>query len=334
MGDIRKILVIRFSSIGDIVLTTPVLRRLFAAYPGASIDYCVKPAFVPLVNTSPYLNTVCTPDAPPRGHYDMVIDLQNNLRSRSLVKAISCDRVYRYRKQNWKKLLLVRTGLNLFDSKDSVVDRYMASFEEQKIDSDQRGCELWLSEDDRSFAASFSNGDGLRLAVCFGANHFTKRYPPRKFASVIESVLGELQLRVFLLGATEDTRQADEIFAALSPVASSRVMNLSGKTSLKQSAAVLEACDAVLTNDTGLMHIASAFRKQLFVLFGSSVAEFGFFPYNTPYVLFEVADLACRPCSHIGRDSCPKGHFRCMMDIPEQLVAKKITDYFKTIKQD
>ena len=334
MGDIRKILVIRFSSIGDIVLTTPVLRRLFAAYPGASIDYCVKPAFVPLVNTSPYLNTVCTPDVPPRGHYDMVIDLQNNLRSRSLMKAISCDRVYRYRKQNWKKLLLVRTGLNLFDSKDSVVDRYMASFEEQKVDSDQRGCELWLSEDDRSFAASFSNGDGLRLAVCFGANHFTKRYPPSKFASVIESVLRKLQLRVFLLGATEDSRQADEIFTALSPVASSRVMNLSGKTSLKQSAAVLEACDAVLTNDTGLMHIASAFRKQLFVLFGSSVAEFGFFPYNTPYVLFEVADLACRPCSHIGRDSCPKRHFRCMMDIPEQLVAKKITDYFKTIKQD
>ncbi|MCG8344688.1 MAG: glycosyltransferase family 9 protein [Chlorobiales bacterium] len=332
--EIRKILVIRLSSIGDIVLTTPVLRRLRAAYPDAVIDYCVKPTFASLLNASPYLNTVYTTASPPQGHYGMVIDLQNNLRSRSLVKAIPCDRVFRYQKQNWKKLLLVRAGLNLFDSKDSVVDRYMASIAGGLVGGDGKGCEVWLSDEDRRFAASAITGNILRLGVCFGANHLTKRYPPRKFASIIETLLREHRLCVYLLGGSDDTLQAEEILETLSPAAAAGVVNLAGKTSLMQSAAVLEICDAVLTNDTGLMHIASAFGKQLFVLFGSSVAEFGFLPYNTPYVLFEVADLACRPCSHIGRDSCPKGHFRCITDIQEKLVAKKITDYFTTIKQD
>ncbi|MCG8342442.1 MAG: glycosyltransferase family 9 protein [Chlorobiales bacterium] len=328
MDDVRKILVIRFSSIGDIVLTTPLLRCLHAAYPTASIDYCVKPLFVSLVNASPYLNTVYTSAAPPHGHYDMVVDLQNNLRSRSLVKAISYDKVYRYHKQNWKKLLLVQSGLNLFGSTESVVNRYMAAFGDNEIEVDDKGCELWLSGDDRGFAASVCTGDGYRLAVCFGANHLTKRYPPYKFASVIESLVEKLPLRVFLLGGPEDVRQADEILTVLSPAAASRVMNLAGKSSLTRSAAVLESCDAVLTNDTGLMHIASAFGKQLFVLFGSSVAEFGFLPYKTPYSLFEVHDLACRPCSHIGKDHCPKGHFKCMLDIPEESVTEQILDYF------
>lgn len=331
MDDVRRILVIRFSSIGDIVLTTPVLRRLRAAYPEAVIDFCIKSPFASLVEGSPYLNTVYTSDAPPRGRYDLVVDLQNNLSSRSLVQSISYHELYRYHKKNWKKLLLVRTGLNLFGTAESVVDRYMAAIEGRQIAGDGKGCELWLSDNDRNFAASVDCGGGRRLAVCFGANHLTKRYPPKKFASIIEAVLSELRLSVLLLGGTEDVGQADEIIAALSVAAVPGVVNLAGKTSLTESAAVLERCDAVLTNDTGLMHMASAFGKQLFVLFGSSVGEFGFLPYRTPYCMFEIVDLACRPCSHIGKDHCPKGHFKCMMDIPEHAVIEKITDYFKKL---
>ena len=329
--EIRKILVIRLSSIGDIVLTTPVLRRLSAAYPDAVIDYCIKPPFAPLVNASPYLHAVYTAESPPDGHYDMVIDLQNNMRSRRILKSISCGTVYRYHKMNWKKLLLVRTGLNLFGAAGSVVERYMASIPWSGATVDGIGCELWLSEDDRNFAASFNTGGEFRLAVCFGANHFTKRYPPAKFASIIELLSGSHRMRFFLLGGAEDVRHAEEILADLSSSAASKVINLAGKSSLTRSAAILESSDAVLTNDTGLMHMASAFGKQLFVLFGSSVAEFGFLPYNAPYSLFEVPDLSCRPCSHIGRDRCPKGHFKCMMDIPEKSVVEQILDYCNRI---
>ncbi len=331
MRDIRNILVVRLSSIGDIVLTTPVLRRLHAAWPSASIDYCVKPGFVSLLERSPYLQTIFTTREAPSGEYDIVVDLQNNLRSRGVLKNVSYDRLYRYRKKNWKKLLLVRTGINLYDTLDSVVDRYMASMEEaDDIADDARGCELWLKESDRKFAARYTTGRALRLGVCFGARHMTKRYPPRRFASVIEMLTEKLDIRFFLLGGAEDTPHAAEILSALSPEAASCVVNLAGISSLTESAAVLEACGAVLTNDTGLMHIASAFGKQLFVLFGSSVPEFGFLPYNTPYSLFEVPGLSCRPCSHIGKDRCPKGHFRCMTDIAEQAVAEKILDYFNS----
>ncbi len=334
MGDVRNILVIRFSSIGDIVLTTPVLRRLHETYPGAAIDYCVKAPFVPLLKGSPHIGTIYTLEKPPRGHYDMVVDLQNNLRSRAFMRTIDGDRVCRYQKQNWKKLLLVRAGLNLFGSTDSVVDRYMGALDGQRVCGDELGCELWPGDNDRSYASSVIADDRMNLAVCSGARHLTKRYPPLKFAAVIESLLNEFRLQVLLLGGGEDRRQVEEIVGALSSEAASRVTNLAGKCSLMESAAVLEACDAVLTNDTGLMHIASAFGKQLFVLFGSSVAEFGFLPYNAPYLLFEVPELACRPCSHIGRDTCPKGHFKCMKDIPEQLVAEKVAGYFKSVKQD
>lgn len=336
IGDIRKILVIRFSSIGDIVLTTPVLRRLHETFADAAIDFCIKSAFLPLLQGSPYINRLYTPEAPPGGHYDMIVDLQNNFRSRSLMRQLDKAKVYRYRKQNWRKLLLVRTGLNLYRSQDSVVDRYMEPLTELGVNSDASGCELWPGWDDRKYASSLVVDGKPVLGVCFGANHLTKRYPPQKFAAVIESLLSGFQLQVFLLGGLEDHLQADEILGLLSPQAASSVNNLAGKCSLMESAAVLDACDAVLTNDTGLMHIAAAFRKELFVLFGSSVAEFGFLPYNTPCSLFEVSGLACRPCSHIGRNSCPKGHFRCMRDIPEQLVADKIMHYLResnTLKQ-
>ncbi len=109
----------------------------------------------------------------------------------------------------------------------------------------------------------------------------------------------------------------------------SMVVNLAGNCSLMQTAALLQQADAVLCNDTGLMHMASAFGKKLFVLFGSSSAAFGFLPYHTPYDLFEVDGLHCRPCSHIGRDHCPKGHFRCMNDLSQSLIAGKILDYLQ-----
>ncbi len=328
MSETSNILVVRLSSIGDIVLTTPVLRALKKRFPHASLDYCTKSSFHALLENSPYIDTLYSPENSPRGQYDMVIDLQNNLRSRSMTGAIKAGRVYRYRKRNWKKLLLVQAGVNLYEGVQPVVDRYMEALDGTGASADDRGCELWPGVAERAYAASVLPDGAPTLAVCFGARHYTKRYPPGRFAAAIGRLLAGLPLRVVLLGGREDASHGDEIMRALSPEESARVRNLAGRCSLMQSAAVLEGADAVLTNDTGLMHMASAFGKRLFVLFGSSVAEFGFLPYNVPFDLFEVPGLGCRPCSHIGRESCPKGHFRCMLDIGEERVASKIAEYF------
>ncbi len=330
--EVKSILVVRLSSIGDIVLTTPVLRRLKERFPGARIDYCAKGTFHCLLERSPYVDALYSPDEPPSGPYDMVVDLQNNLRSRSLVGEIEAGEVFRYRKRNWKKALLVQAGINLYDGALPVPERYMESLNGTGVKGDESGCELWPGGDDDALAVTVLSPGASKLAVCFGARHHTKRYPPERFAVVISRLLDAFPLQVVLLGGADDEDHAAEIMKRLPAVHASRVRNLAGACSLMETAAVLKSVDAVLTNDTGLMHIASAFGRHLFVLFGSSVAEFGFLPYNVSYTLFEVAGLRCRPCSHIGRDSCPKGHFRCMRDIDPEYVARRIGEYFQKRK--
>ncbi len=329
MPPIKKILVIRLSSIGDIVLTTPLLRSLQSAWPDARIDYCTKAPFVSLLAENPRLSAISTLEAPPTDAYDLVVDLQNNLRSHAIVRSLRSEHLVHYRKANWKKWLLVQCKINLYGPYRSVVDRYRDALKVFALSGDSLGCELYPSSSERAFASTVVDGNRKTLALCFGAKHFTKRYPPRSFAVLLTLLLSEMQLQVLLLGGKEDAPQASEIMEALPAAFQPMVLNLAGSCSLMQSAAILERSDAILCNDTGLMHIASAFGKKLFLLFGSSSASFGFLPSHAPYDLFQVEGLRCRPCSHIGRDRCPKGHFRCMNDLSQNFIAGKILDYLK-----
>ncbi|NTV92061.1 MAG: glycosyltransferase family 9 protein [Chlorobiaceae bacterium] len=328
MQALKRILVVRLSSIGDIILTTPLLRRLKAAFPEARIDYYTKEPFTGLLASNPGISKVFTVENPPVGAYDLVVDLQNNIRSHAMLRSLDVSRTVRYHKHNWKKWLLIHFRMDLYGSCQSVAERYQIALKEFGVRSDLQGCELYPTAEDREFAAPFFSDGQATLALCFGAKHFTKRYPPPRFATVLSLLFATLPLRVLLLGGKEDAPHALEIVNALPEQYRYGVVNLAGSCSLMQTAALLERCDAVLSNDTGLMHMASAFSKQLFVLFGSSSASFGFLPYHTPFKLFEVEGLRCRPCSHIGREHCPKGHFRCMNELQEPLIAKKIIDYF------
>ncbi len=329
MQQIKTILVIRLSSIGDIVLTTPLLRSIKTTWPSARIDYCTKASYVSLLEANPRISTIYTIEAPPAGGYDLVVDLQNNLRSQTIVRSLHKQHLVRYRKTNWKKWLLVQCKINIYGTYRSVVDRYRDSLKEVALSGDSLACELYPTSSERTFASTFFDCGKKTLALCFGAKHFTKRYPPRSFAALLILLLREMQLQVLLLGGKEDAPQASEIIAALPDLLRPMVLNLAGSCSLMQTAAILERSDAVLCNDTGLMHIASAFGKKLFVLFGSSSSAFGFLPYHVPYDLFQVEGLPCRPCSHIGRDHCPKGHFRCMNDLSVDIIAEHILDHFK-----
>jgi heptosyltransferase-2 len=324
--DIRSILVVRLSSIGDIVLTTPLLDELRRTFPQARIDYCTKAPFESLIASNPDISSVCTPESIPLTSYDLVVDLQNNARSRAMVSSIKAGLVRRYRKQNWKKLLLVHFKLNLYgEGYRSVVDRYRAALD-GLVRSVEAPCALYPSPADNAFAADAIGAQRPVLVVCFGANHFTKRYPAERFAAVITDVTSRMTVQVLLLGGKEDMAEAAKIMAALPESARRQVRSIAGATTLMQSAAVLASSDLVLGNDTGLMHMASAFGRRLFVLFGSSVSEFGFLPWRTPYELFETAGLDCRPCSHIGRNACPKGHFRCMREIPAERITARIIE--------
>ena len=329
MLPIKKIQVIRLSSIGDIVLTTPLLRSLQSTWPDARIDFCTKALFVSLLAENPRLSSIYTLEAPPSDDYDLVVDLQNNFRSHAIVRSLRRQHLVHYRKANWKKWLLVQYKINIYGPYRSVVDRYHDALKEFSVSGDSLGCELYPSSSDRAFASTFFDGGKKTLALCFGAKHFTKRYPPSRFTALLTLLLRDAPVQVLLLGGKEDAPQASEIMEALPAAFQPMVLNLAGSCSLMQTAAILERSDAVLCNDTGLMHIASAFGKKLFLLFGSSSASFGFLPYHAPCDLFQVEGLRCRPCSHIGRDRCPKGHFRCMNDHPYSVIASNVRDYLK-----
>ncbi|NTU54138.1 MAG: glycosyltransferase family 9 protein [Chlorobiaceae bacterium] len=325
-GAIRSILVIRLSAIGDIVLTTPLLTELHRAVPQARIDFCTKAPFLSLLSSNPVVASVFSPEQiAPGSSYDLVVDLQNNRRSRTLTRHLQAGTVRRYRKRNWKKLLLVRFGWNLYRVYRSVVERYADALE-GFVSSVSASCALYPSSEEMAFAAEAIGAGAPVVAICFGANHFTKRYPLERFARIIELVNTATPARVILLGGKEDVQEAEKIMAALPETIRIRVKSLAGKATLMQSAALLSRADLVLCNDTGLLHMASAFGRKLFVIFGSSVGDFGFLPWGVTYELFETRGLDCRPCSHIGRSSCPKGHFRCMRDIAPERIASRIVE--------
>ncbi len=321
-----RLLVIRLSSIGDILLTTPILRAIKATFQSAEIDFLTKPTFTPLLQGNPNLtNILTTENFKPDQHYNLVVDLQHNLFSRKyhrLGKKTVC-----YQKENWKKFLLVNFKVNLYRGYESVVERYAKSLAPFEVRLDEKGCEVFLNHEEMEFGKSHRTMEKPVLAVCFGARHFTKRFPSERLASTLNRLLEKNRIDVWLLGGREDAPIADEILKEIREKSS--VKNFAGKHTLRQTVSILASANAVLSNDTGLMHIAAALQKPMVVLFGSSVKEFGFLPYKAPYQLLEVERLTCRPCSHIGRETCPKSHFKCMLDIPENRIVEAVKNALK-----
>ncbi len=328
---IDRLLVIRLSSIGDVVLTTPLLRRLRAKFPNADIHFLTRHAFAPLVLHNPNLTKVLTPETCSKtSFYDVCIDLQHNGHSAQLrpyARTTLC-----YKKENWKKFLLVNFKVNLYSGYTSTAERYINAVAPLGLADDDKGCEIFLDEASKAFAAKEVERNSNHpkkpvLAVVYGARHFTKRFPAERFSSVLNRLLEKYALEVWLLGGKEDTAIGEKIYGNLEQ--KERVKNFSGVCSLLESAALIEHADAMLCNDTGLMHIAAAFQKPIVALFGSSVAEFGFLPYRSPHRMLEVKNLTCRPCSHIGRDQCPKKHFRCMTDIDDERIIAAVKTMLK-----
>ncbi len=330
-----KTVVFRLSSIGDIVLASPMLRALRAATgPQARIDFVVKKEFAELVKSNHHLSVVHELDtdgglaslqeltvALRAEHYDLVVDLHDSLRTRYMRNFCGTKEVVSVDKRQVARWQLVHLKRNIYEGRVHVVDRYLEPLREFGVVNDGKGLELFIP-DEIQFAIS-SKMAKLRLnefnkviGVCPGARHFTKRWQSGKFAEAAAALAKELHAKVLVFGGASDKTECSEIASAVNAgVSPTTATDLSGSLSLLEVAAAMDYCDIVITNDTGLMHIACARQKKVVAIFGSTVQEFGFAPYGTDSVVMEVASLACRPCSHIGRAECPKGHFKCMSDI-------------------
>lgn len=319
-----KILVLRFSSIGDIVLTTPVVRALAQQVPGAEVHFATKPGYRSLVETNPYIAKVhCLTGSLGElvaqlkaERFDYIIDLHNNLRTRLIklrlgVKSSSFDKL------NWQKWLLVNFKINKLPDVH-IVQRYLAAAP-LGVRDDGRGLDYFIPESQEvalnTLPAPFQRG---YVAVAIGAQHATKRLPLEKLVELCQRLAPR---PILLLGGPEDAPAAEAIMSALNeatpPTHQSTnppIHNGCGRYSLHQSASLVRQAAFVVSHDTGLMHIAAAFSKQIFSVWGNTVPEFGMYPYRTEFQRLEVKGLSCRPCSKIGFAKCPQGHFKCMRE--------------------
>ncbi|MEQ9591269.1 MAG: glycosyltransferase family 9 protein [Cyclobacteriaceae bacterium] len=323
-----KILVIRFSSIGDIVLTTPVIRVLKTQVENAQIHVATKIQFQGLFEENPYVDKTHLLESSLRDlitqlkseNYDHVVDLHNNLRTR-IIKLALRVKASSFNKLNYEKWLLVKLKINKLPSVH-IVDRYMDTIRFLNVKEDALGLDYFIPEKDEVPAEWLpeTHRSGY-VAYAIGGQHFTKKLPVRRMIELCDKI----NRPVVLLGGKEDTESGEEVrrfFEAEESVEMKDKMvalnkrtviyNACGKYNLNQSASLIKNASYVFSHDTGLMHIAAAFKKEVFSIWGNTTPLFGMYPYRTKFTVFENNKLDCRPCSKIGFSQCPKGHFKCM----------------------
>ena len=320
---LKKILIIRFSSIGDIVLTTPVIRCLKQQIPGSEVHFAVKKAFFPVVQVNPYIDKIHLLEDDLKGftkklkgeNFDFIVDLHQSLRSRKIRLSLGTPS-RGFPKLNAKKWLLAKFKIDLMPD-IHLVDRYFKAAATLGVVNDGKGLDYFIpAEDEYDLAklpAHFQQG---YAAFAIGAKHATKRLPDHKIISLCK----KLDMPVILLGGPEDAGKAEIISTACGPA----VLSMCGSINLNQSASLVRQARVVISHDTGLMHIAAAFRKKIISIWGNTVPKLGMYPYmpgdEEKSTIIEVTGLKCRPCSKLGYDRCPKGHFRCMEEIDEEQV--------------
>ena len=344
----HKTLVIRFSSIGDIVLSTPLLRVLRARFPQGQIDYVTRSEYAQLVRFNANLNVTHEFDTTTgfaglrelkkklrRERYDLIVDLHNSIRSRFLRSMRGVGSVVKVDKRIKERTLLVKFKKNTYESIVPVADRYIETVLGFGVQSDGKKAEVHIP-DEILFGVSGKMAK-LRLdrfehviGFCPFARHTTKEWPAERFVELGARVAGELNGAIMIFGGTPDRERAERMVHALSDSAGKeRILNLTGELSLLESAAAMQYCDVIVTNDSGLMHLAAAMEKKVVALFGSTVEEFGFFPPKENSVVLERKGLHCRPCSHLGLPQCPEGHFRCMSEITVEDVFQAVVGFIR-----
>ena len=355
-----KFLVIRFSSIGDIVLTTPVVRCLKKQVVTAEVHYLTKASFKPILEANPYIDKIhclgaalagglaagddldAVIDALRREDFDYVIDLHHNLRTLKVKRGLG-KAAFSFDKLNIQKWLLTNFKVNRMPDRH-IVDRYMDTVAGFGIRNDGAGLDYFIPAADELKPDDIPTAHQAGyVGLVIGAALPTKKLPYHKLAEICE----QARHPMILLGGPEDAETGERL-AAIDPI---KIYNACGKFNLNESAGLVRQAKLVVTHDTGLMHIAAAFKRPILSIWGNTVPAFGMYPYYgdnyvfhyggtreggagargeganagasgsggagaggapLPYELMEVKGLSCRPCSKIGYKKCPKGHFKCM----------------------
>lgn len=310
----KKILIVRFSSIGDIVLTTPVVRCLKNQIKDVEVHYVTKRIYKSVLEANPYIDKlhvmdkelVDVVDTLKNENFDFIVDLHRNIRSRLLIFKLR-KKSATFNKLNIRKLIYVNFHINLLPN-IHIVDRYFNAVKKLGVINDNEGLNFFINPDKEisknQLPLTHQNG---YIGFVIGSKQNTKKFPIHKIIEVCKIV----DKPFILLGGKEDFVDADKIYKAVG----NKIFNACGKYDIPSSASLVKFADKIITNDTGLMHIAAAFNKPILSLWGNTVPAFGMYPYlidNSKSKVMEINGLTCRPCSKLGFKECPKSHFKCM----------------------
>lgn len=325
-----KLLIIRFSSIGDIVLTTPVIRCLKKQLPDAEVHFITKPRFKPILENNPYIdklhvldNWKTTIQKLKAEQFDYIIDLHHNFKTLRLKTVLYKVPSFSFNKLNFKKWLLTAFKIDFLPSKH-IVDRYFETLEFFGVINDGNGLDYFITDEDVVAYSELptSHLHGF-IAIVIGAAHNTKKLPVEK----LKNLCSTIHHPIILLGGKEDAIAGN----AIAKTDVIKIYNACGKFNLNESADLIKKSKLVITHDTGLMHIAAAFKKRVISVWGNTVPQFGMYPYygnhNIENIKFEVQQLPCRPCSKIGYKKCPLGHFKCMQKQNINLIAETAINF-------
>lgn len=322
-----KILIVRFSSIGDIILTTPILRALKTQIPGVELHYLTKKPFVDLVKNNPHLTKIFAIEksvdeavlALTNEKYDLVIDLHKNLRTLQLRRKLNLL-THTFPKLNLKKWLYVNFNWDLMPDLH-IVDRYYDAVRKLKVQNDLLNCEVHLTTEDAVYQIDDLALKSPFIAYAIGTQFETKQIP----IELAKKILAHQQLPIVLMGGMMDHELAESI-KKLFP--EKKIYNACGPYTLLQSASIVSQAKVLLTGDTGMMHLATCFMVPIVSVWGNTTPKLGMYPYypmhKELYSIHEVSDLNCRPCSKIGYKSCPKKHFDCMLKQDVNQITKQI----------
>ncbi len=307
MPEIKNILIIRFSSLGDIILTFPLIKKLRRKYPESVIHFLTGVKYQEVLKLNPSINKIILHDNSlseirklvRAENYDVILDLHKNLKS-FYACFMNSKKAFRIKKENLKKFFLVKFKINLFREIIPVYKKYIIC------------ADPLLQINDYEFETEeliFSKGkifDGEYIVLSPSSRHFTKTYPAAKF---IEFIKQYPELKFVLTG---DNSERDKEICRLISEQCSNTVNFCGKLNMSALANTIYYSELVICNDSAVLHLSEALGKKVKALFGSTVKEFGFFPQLKDSEALEIKDLKCRPCTHIGREFCPEKHFRCM----------------------
>ncbi|MFO7868101.1 MAG: lipopolysaccharide heptosyltransferase II [Bacteroidales bacterium] len=343
-NNISNIVIFRLSSIGDIILTSALVRCLRNTYPNAKIDFIVKRQFKHIPELMPEINTIHVFDSDggfkelrrlrkviAAEKYDVLLDIHKNWRSTFIRNTVGAKQVYTFKKHIVKRFFMIRFKIDAYHIVRPVYLRFVDAAYKLGVRYDSKKTELRIPSETQKKVDNFLEDHSIKphkttIVLCPGASFINKEWPQENFLELARLIIHELKHQVVLLGGSKEQEVCEHIANSVE----GKIISVAGKFNLKESAALLNRAQATVANDTGMLHMSEALKVPVVGIYGPTVRQFGYFPILEKSTVAEV-ELACRPCTKMGMHTCPENTFACTKNITVSQVYTLLNSIIKTI---